>query len=106
MELRQDKVWLFQTEDLEGISGVCLGDDAHAGGLELLLYPVQEIGLGIDDQNGLVALCFEFHAVAAVIGFSTAPPKRRSRVPKSAMASRSSAGPKSGQRTCVTWSSV
>ena len=106
VELRQDEVGLLQAEDLEGVRRVRLGDHAHAGGLELLLHPVEEVGFGIDNQDGLVALSFEFHLVGAVTGFSTAPPKRRSRVPKSAMASRSSAGPKSGQRTCVTWSSV
>ena len=79
MEFGDHQIGLLEAEDLEGVARVGLGEDADAGGLELLLRPVEEVGLGVDDENGLVALGLEFHGAHTAeawleTGFSTAPP--------------------------------
>jgi len=56
VELGEHEIGFLEAEDLEGVGRVGLRQNPHPGGLELLFHPVEEIGLGIDDKDGLVGL--------------------------------------------------
>ena len=53
VHLGDDEIGLLEAEDLEGVGGAGLGDHLHAGGLELVPGPVEEVSLAVDDQDGL-----------------------------------------------------
>ena len=92
-----DDKGVFGAEKFEGFLGGLGGDNADIVGAEMLLRPIEEIGIGVGDENGF----FGGHASG-----NQMPPKRRWRPAYSCTAARRSSLLNSGQGFCVTTISV